>query len=396
MRPEEKVRVEIESRWTARRREQLGVGSGGPPPRCQLKAPLSRKEREKDRVPAFACGESVRQPLHPRSVYTCVVEVGRPGQVRNLIVAKSRKNTGFSYEVLVQEIFQAINDQEEVANLAVERNKNLQGKTTPHQIDVYWKVEKAGITYETIVQAKDWKNPVKKGQLIEFKGVLDDLPGQPRGVFVTRTGYQKGAKDFAAAHGIILYELGEPPKRPNTQITPLGWVVYKAEFRIFKVPSKNPSEGPIEELAMGLRTTVFQPIYSSFVFQLDSPWFDKNLVGLDKAKIKLNTLPNAEVVFYDQNHTPVSNLDESVRQELAVMKDEKLDRMHVEHVFANETFIGPPCTNDVFIKVNKVAFDLEIKVTETPAHFSLSKFVKLVLREIPSEKTLTFLARKNN
>ncbi len=312
------------------------------------------------------------------------------------MVAKSRKNTGVSYEVLVQGIFQAINDQDEVANLAVERNKTLQGITTRHQIDVYWKFEKGGITYETIVQAKDWKNPVKKGQLIEFKGVRDDLPGPPRAVFVTRTGFQKGAKDFAAAHGIILYELGEPAKRPNTQITPLGWVVFKAELRTFKVPNKDPNEEPVEELAMGLRTTVFQPIYSNFVFQIDSRWFDENLWGLDKSQIKLNTLPNAEVVFYDQNHAPVSNLDECVRQEVAIMKDEKLDRKHVEHVFANETFIGPPCTNDEFVKVNKVAFDLEIKITETPAHFSLSKFVKLVLREIPSEKTRTFLGRKND
>jgi hypothetical protein len=107
-----------------------------------------------------------------------------------------------------------------------------------------------GIAYETVVQAKDWKNPVKKGQLIEFKGVLDDLPGQPRGVFVTRTGCQRAAKDFAAAHGIILYELGEPAKRPNTQITPLGWLLFKAEFRTFKVPSKNPDEGLIERVGI--------------------------------------------------------------------------------------------------------------------------------------------------
>jgi Restriction endonuclease len=160
------------------------------------------------------------------------------GQNISLMMAKRGKNSGTSYELLVQAIFQAIHDQQEVANLLVERNKTLQGKTTPHQIDVYWKFEKAAITYETIVQAKDWKNPVKKGQLIEFKGVLDDLPGQPRGVFVTRTGYQKGAKDFAAAHGVILYELGEPAKRPSTTITPLGWVVYKAEFRSFKIQTK--------------------------------------------------------------------------------------------------------------------------------------------------------------
>jgi hypothetical protein len=160
---------------------------------------------------------------------------------------------------------------------------------------------------------------------LEFKGVLDDLPGQPRGAFVTRTGYQRGAKDFAAAHGIILYELGEPAKRPNMQVTPLGWILYKVELRTFKVPSKNPDEGLIDELGMGVNTTVFQPVYSSFAFQIDSPWFDRNLPDLDRSKIKLNTLPNAEVIFYDQNHDPTSTLDEIVRQEIAIMKEEKLD-----------------------------------------------------------------------
>ena len=79
-----------------------------------------------------------------------------------------RDNTGKPYEILVQAIFQAIHDQEEVATLIVERNKTLQGKTTPHQIDVYWKFEKGGIPYEAIVQAKDWRSRVKLGQLLEF------------------------------------------------------------------------------------------------------------------------------------------------------------------------------------------------------------------------------------
>jgi Restriction endonuclease len=313
---------------------------------------------------------------------------------QRLIMLKTGKNTGLSYELVVQGIFQAIHKQEEVGNLVVERNKTLKGKTTSHQIDVYWKFEQAGISYETVVQVKDWKNPVKLGQLIEFKGVLDDLPGQPRGVFVTRTGYQKGAKQFAAAHDIILYALSEPAKRPNTQITPLGWIVYKAEFRTFRVPSKNPDEGLIDELAMGLNTRVFQPVYSNFVFQIDSPWCEKNLPDVDRSQIELNTLPNAEVIFYDQKRAPASNLDEIVRQELAIMKNETLDRKRVDHVFSGDTFLGPPCTSNVFVKINKVAFDLEIKVSETPADFNPSGFVKLVLREIPSDKMRTFLARK--
>jgi hypothetical protein len=168
----------------------------------------------------------------------------------------------------VQAIFQAIHDQEEVATLVVERNKTLRGKTAKeHQIDVYWKFEKGRIFYEAIVQAKDWQSRVKLGQLLEFKGVLDDLPGQPRGIFITRSGYQRGAKEFAAANGIILYELDEPRKRPNTTITMLGWVKYEAEFGSFKLKGKRPEQEPVEELAMGLKTTVFEPRYSNIEFQ---------------------------------------------------------------------------------------------------------------------------------
>jgi len=296
----------------------------------------------------------------------------------------------------VQAIFQAIHDQEEVATLIVERNKTLQGKTTAHQIDVYWKFEKGGILYEAIVQAKDWQSRVKLGQLLEFKGVLDDLPGQPRGIFVTRSGYQRGAKEFAAAHGIVLYELDEPRMRPNTTITTLGWIKYEAEFRSFKVPATNPEHEPVEELAMGLKTTVYEPRYSNIQFEVDSAWFAQNPATsqMDKFRIELHPLPIVEVILYDQNQASATNLEAVVREEIAIVKDEKPDRKRVVHVFTGDTFIGPPCTDGPFIKINKVSFDLEITVTATPAHFDLSRFVKLVLREIPSDKTRTFLAPK--
>jgi hypothetical protein len=311
-------------------------------------------------------------------------------------MAKTRKNTGLTYELVVQGIFQAIHNEKAATTIVVERNKILQGRISPHQIDVYWKFELAGIAYETIVQAKDWKNRVKLGQLLEFKGVLDDLPGQPRGIFVTRTGYQKGAKDYAAAHGILLYELAEPPRRPNTQITRLDWFICKPEFRTFRVPSKNTDEGLIDEVAMGLKMTVFHPIISTFAWKLDSPWFDKNLAdtGLDKSQIKFNPIPDEQVILYDETHAPVSNLDAIIRQELSIVKEEKLDRKHVERVFDSGTFIGPPYTNDVFIKITKLSFDLEIRVKEIPADFTLARFAKFVLREIPSNKTRTFIAPK--
>src|SRR5580700_5015464 len=116
-------------------------------------------------------------------------------------------NTGMAYEFIVQQIFQDIHSSDKT--LKVERDVTLQGITGSHQIDVYWELESAGIVYKTIVQAKDWNKSVNQGELLKFKSVLDDLPGQPRGIFVTRTGYQSGAAKYARAHGIELFELAE-------------------------------------------------------------------------------------------------------------------------------------------------------------------------------------------
>ncbi|MBT9545650.1 MAG: restriction endonuclease [Candidatus Sericytochromatia bacterium] len=120
------------------------------------------------------------------------------------------KNTGKPYEKLTQSIFQQIlNQSSEVQTVQVEHDVLLQGITTTHQIDVYWRFQHGGVEYQSIVQAKDWNSKVSKEKLLAFHGVLNDLPGQPRGIFVTRRGYQKGAKEYAQAHGIVLYELRE-------------------------------------------------------------------------------------------------------------------------------------------------------------------------------------------
>jgi Restriction endonuclease len=311
-------------------------------------------------------------------------------------MAKEKKNTGLSYELLVQAIFQAINDQEEVANLIVERDKTLQGKTTPHQIDVYWKFEKTAITYETIVQAKDWQSPVKKGQLIEFKGILDDLPGQPRGVFVTRTGYQQGAKDFAAAQGIILYELDELPKPPGIVVTTLGWGRCEAELRSFKIQPKDPDQKPVEELALGLNFTTFEPRYTKMNFEIDPAWLAANPLSslTDQHLVTLPERQLLEIILYGSNHAPIGDMETVMREECAIIRGEGLGSKHVERTFATDTFLGPEYTGNGFIKIKNVSFDVEVEQKHKPAHYNLTKFVQLVLREIPSNKTRTFFGPK--
>jgi hypothetical protein len=175
---------------------------------------------------------------------------------------KSR-NTGLPYEALTQAIFQAIHKQEAVQNIRVERNVTLQGKLTTHQIDVYWKFAAGGVTYETVVQAKAWNKPVSKGELLHFKAVLDDLPGQPRGIFVTRKGYQRGAKEVAKANGIVLFELDEAPTGHHVTLTTLGWGKVEAKVMQFKAGGDDARQVGVEEMALGntvhnLRATAFE------------------------------------------------------------------------------------------------------------------------------------------
>lgn len=119
------------------------------------------------------------------------------------------KNTGKAHEQIVRAIFQAILDQEQVRNAVVKHDVKLEGKSgVHHQVDVYWEFSVGDLVYRTIVSCKDWpSSPVKKDHVLALRGVLDDIPGQPRGVIVSTSGFQEGAEVFANAYGIAAYTL---------------------------------------------------------------------------------------------------------------------------------------------------------------------------------------------
>lgn len=97
-------------------------------------------------------------------------------------------------------------------NISVEHNIKLQGKFLSHQVDVYWKFSSAGMEHSTVVECKNWNKRLKQESLLAFRAKLEDL-NHPKGVMVTRSGFQSGAVKYAKAHGIFLYELFEAPPR---------------------------------------------------------------------------------------------------------------------------------------------------------------------------------------
>jgi hypothetical protein len=105
-------------------------------------------------------------------------------------------NSGKPYEKLTQRVFQSLHHTQGPP-VTVQHNVVLQSVVGKHQIDVYWSLERAGISYGMVVQCKDWANPVDQGAIHTLQTVLDDLPGQPRGAMVGRSGFQEGTKTWA-------------------------------------------------------------------------------------------------------------------------------------------------------------------------------------------------------
>lgn len=86
----------------------------------------------------------------------------------------------------------------------------MQGKSgASHQIDLYWEFKIAGIKHCVAVECKDYNRAIGKDKIEAFKSVLDDLQDNVKGIFVSRKGYQKGAKAFAESYGIGLLEIRE-------------------------------------------------------------------------------------------------------------------------------------------------------------------------------------------
>lgn len=242
------------------------------------------------------------------------------------------KNTGKPYEKLTQRVFQAILDQEsEVETTTVEHDVTLPGITAKsHQVDVLWRFKRGGIGHMVVVQCKDHDAKVKQGELLTFKAVLDDIAGQPRGVFVSRMGFQSGARDYAGAHGITLYELRKPLER--------DW------------------KGRIRNIETQFWLSV--PSFRNLFLKLDEPWF--------RAQLEAKSLPAQTVLpsftssgddaFEDETGAVVATLHKLANK---LASDATPDWSTRSYAFSSPTFFRSLDVN--FARIKVTGFDLDVK-----------------------------------
>jgi len=180
------------------------------------------------------------------------------------------KNTGKPYEVLTEKVFARLLHETDVC-VNLERDVVLLGRATKHQIDVTFEFVVGSVSYRTIVECKDWGVAVKQEQVLAFYSVLLDIPGQPRGIIVSRSGFQEGARTVAAHRGIALYELREPRDE--------DW------------------EGLIRTIVINMN--IRAPHFDGVRLLLDEPWAREEAKrrGLSGFKVESSVDPEGGVVF---------------------------------------------------------------------------------------------------
>ena len=206
------------------------------------------------------------EPLTVRRFYGWNLPVSTEGEFGKMATRPAR-TTWKGHELVTKAIFEALLKQDNIPNLEMEikHNVTIPGLKTTHQIDVYWKFRVGGIDHIVIVQVKKERARAKQGDLLLFCAVLNDIPGQPMGIFVCQNGYQKGAAHVARTQGIATFEIREVSRNaPRPGVTMTDLAIATMHFR--------PD-------TISLEMAIFEPTLNSINVVVDELWFARHPAG---------------------------------------------------------------------------------------------------------------------
>jgi hypothetical protein len=275
------------------------------------------------------------------------------------------------YEQLIRAIFQQIHDHDGLGDVIVEHDVVKQGKTTEHQIDVYWEFTKGGVSHRVVVQAKNWSRPVDKGEVLKFDGVLNDLPGQPRGIMVAANGYQSGARESAAARGIAMYELNPEPPAERLTITYTGWA------HLALKGYRKSAAG--QQLGLVVEVEVVTPEFSGLTFHTDPAWV-RETSGIVPSAADQRFHPH-EVEFQDDEQQTVATLRD-IFQRLAqdvAARGEVTSRQ--AHSFSAAKFLKLPGESPT-VKITGLSVDVTIRKERQERQWTAPNVAIFILKSL--------------
>ena len=260
------------------------------------------------------------------------------------------------YEKLTKEVYDEILNTEGFNTIEVKHNVNIEGKSgQKHQIDVYWEFTIAGVNHCVAVECKNYTSPVSVGKIRDFSAALDDI-GNIQGIFITKTGYQAGAKKFAKHKGIELKHLREPTELDLISFGP--------------PPSIN------------IRGHIF---YLSNVIpdiKFDFNWIIKNTKMKEGDPFSIDAL-NCDIHITNEHGAPIKSFLD-LENELPSDFKEEHGKIHT-FKFNNEYLVWPGSPYGKF-KLEYIAFKYDVLHTRTLSTFEGRWAAKAVLEDIKSGK----------
>lgn len=116
------------------------------------------------------------------------------------------------------------NYQEEAAaffralKMDAQTNVTLKGVRTTHDIDVLVKSHHVGFEVTWIVECKCWQTAVSKLHVLALREIVTDT-GADRGILLSESGFQTGAKEAAALTNVHLRSLAESADEVQSELT---------------------------------------------------------------------------------------------------------------------------------------------------------------------------------
>ena len=261
------------------------------------------------------------------------------------------------YEQITRAVFQVLVDQDQASTIQVRHNLTIPGKFLNHQVDVYWECETGGIKYRTVIECKDWNRPVEQEKLLAFRAKLEDL-NNPRGIMVTRSGYQSGAVNYGTAHGIYLFELFEQPPRPPLVVTEGSFGKMKLTLRA----SANASQ-PYLFLS---EYTHYEPRYAEMKYYPDPDWFQDQVrkfgehLKSELQELRFPEQPPSSTKLYDDTQQEICTLLDVLRKKTKEMFDDEVTSGRLIHRFNDPTFLKTDLESLPYLKIQGISANITI------------------------------------
>ena len=265
-------------------------------------------------------------------------------------------NPNTDFERFTQRVYQKLVDNDVLKPTTVQHNVKLKGKSgCEYQIDVYWEYEIAGNMHRVAIECKNYNSLVPIGKVRDFQGVLSDL-NNVNGIMVSNKGFQKGAKKFAAEHGISLKELRKP--------------YWNEPFGAITI------------------TTYINARHCLFL--IDEKWANENNVSMEGIRQFLMNRQREKADYWKAaTHFPIEKMDGIIRDS----KGEKISSVEeLEGKLPNNPEPGSSIVFDFedgwintrywgLAKIREVMFEYESDTQETTFNLAADDFVEAILED---------------